>query len=230
MGSREQVALPIDESWTTKPSPAPRRGASSSPTPRAWPAVSACWGWASGCTRACQGLAAGRDPAARRLAGNRFPRRLHPLRPVRARLPLRHPAPGQARGADVHRHALLRRAPAALRDVRGHSLRQGLSDRRAGPFAEGHQQVENGLAVLVDHETCLNFLGLRCDICYRVCPVIDKAITLDRQVNARTGRHTHVHSRWCIPITAPAAASARRPVRRRSPRSRSSRSTWPRAS
>jgi ferredoxin-type protein NapG len=44
-----------------------------------------------------------------------------------------------------------------------------------------------GLAVLVDQETCLNFLGLRCDICYRVCPVIDKAITLDRQVKVRKG-------------------------------------------
>ena len=47
-----------------------------------------------------------------------------------------------------------------------------------------------GLAVLVDHETCLNFLGLRCDICHRVCPVIDKAITLEPQTNARTGKHT----------------------------------------
>ena len=58
-----------------------------------------------------------------------------------------------------------------------------------------------GLAVLVDQETCLNFLGLRCDICYRVCPVIDKAITLDPQTNARTGRHTLfipvVHSEHC---------------------------------
>jgi ferredoxin-type protein NapG len=58
-----------------------------------------------------------------------------------------------------------------------------------------------GLAVLVDHETCLNFLGLRCDICYRVCPVIDKAITLDPQTNARTGKHTLfipvVHSDAC---------------------------------
>jgi ferredoxin-type protein NapG len=33
---------------------------------------------------------------------------------------------------------------AALRDVRGHPLRQGLSDRGAGPFAQGHQQVEDG--------------------------------------------------------------------------------------
>ena len=47
-----------------------------------------------------------------------------------------------------------------------------------------------GLAVLVDHETCLNFLGLRCDICYRVCPVIDKAIKLEPRHNERTGSHT----------------------------------------
>lgn len=58
-----------------------------------------------------------------------------------------------------------------------------------------------GLAVLVDHETCLNFLGLRCDICYRICPVIDKAITLEPMANTRTGKHAMfiptVHSDAC---------------------------------
>jgi ferredoxin-type protein NapG len=58
-----------------------------------------------------------------------------------------------------------------------------------------------GLAVLVDQETCLNFLGMRCDVCYRVCPVIDQAITLEPRHNARTGRHTQfipvVHSEDC---------------------------------
>lgn len=58
-----------------------------------------------------------------------------------------------------------------------------------------------GLAVLADHETCLNFLGMRCDVCYRVCPLIDKAITLDQQHNLRTGKHTlfipTVHSEHC---------------------------------
>ncbi len=58
-----------------------------------------------------------------------------------------------------------------------------------------------GLAVLVDQENCLNFLGLRCDICYRICPVIDKAITLAPQTNVRTGKHTLfipvVHSDAC---------------------------------
>ena len=58
-----------------------------------------------------------------------------------------------------------------------------------------------GVAVLIDHETCLNYLGLRCDVCYRVCPVIDKAITLELVPNTRTGRHAMflptVHSAAC---------------------------------
>ncbi|MBK9135115.1 MAG: ferredoxin-type protein NapG [Betaproteobacteria bacterium] len=62
-------------------------------------------------------------------------------------------------------------------------------------------KAKMGLAVLVDQENCLNFLGLRCDICYRVCPVIDKAITLEQQLNARTGKHALfipvVHSDAC---------------------------------
>lgn len=63
------------------------------------------------------------------------------------------------------------------------------------------EKAKMGLAVLVDHETCLNFLGLRCDICYRVCPVIDKAITLEPVNNERTGKHTLfipvIHSDGC---------------------------------
>ena len=46
-----------------------------------------------------------------------------------------------------------------------------------------------GLAVLLDHDNCLNFQGLRCDVCYRVCPLIDEAITLEVQHNQRSGRH-----------------------------------------
>lgn len=46
-----------------------------------------------------------------------------------------------------------------------------------------------GLAVLADQENCLNFLGMRCDVCYRVCPRIDKAITLELQHNDRTSKH-----------------------------------------
>lgn len=62
-------------------------------------------------------------------------------------------------------------------------------------------KAKMGVAVLIDHESCLNFLGLRCDVCYRVCPVIDKAITLEMVPNLRTGRHAMilptVHSEAC---------------------------------
>ncbi|MDH5444310.1 MAG: ferredoxin-type protein NapG [Gammaproteobacteria bacterium] len=58
-----------------------------------------------------------------------------------------------------------------------------------------------GLAALVDQENCLNFHGLRCDVCYRVCPLINKAISLQAQHNPRTGKHTLfipvVHSDAC---------------------------------
>ncbi|TAH44694.1 MAG: ferredoxin-type protein NapG [Betaproteobacteria bacterium] len=62
-------------------------------------------------------------------------------------------------------------------------------------------KAKMGLAVLIDQENCLNFLGLRCDVCYRVCPVIDKAITLERIHNPRSDRHAMllptVHSEYC---------------------------------
>ena len=62
-------------------------------------------------------------------------------------------------------------------------------------------QARMGIAVLVDQENCLNFLGLRCDVCYRVCPLIDKAITLETQHNLRSGKHTMflptVHAEAC---------------------------------
>jgi ferredoxin-type protein NapG len=58
-----------------------------------------------------------------------------------------------------------------------------------------------GLAVLSDQETCLNFLGLRCEVCYRICPLINRAITLEMQSNLRTGLHAmifpKVHSQYC---------------------------------
>lgn len=49
--------------------------------------------------------------------------------------------------------------------------------------------ADMGVAVLIDEEHCLNALGLRCDVCYRVCPVIDEAITLEMSHNARSGHH-----------------------------------------
>lgn len=63
------------------------------------------------------------------------------------------------------------------------------------------EDARMGLAVLIDQENCLNFLGLRCDVCYRVCPVIDKAITLEKVANPRSDRHAMllptVHAEHC---------------------------------
>ena len=66
---------------------------------------------------------------------------------------------------------------------------------------ENIDDARMGLAVLIDEENCLNFQGLRCDVCYRVCPVIDKAITLEMEHNVRSGGHAMfiptVHSDHC---------------------------------
>ena len=62
-------------------------------------------------------------------------------------------------------------------------------------------KAKMGVAVLIDQENCLNFLGLRCDVCYRVCPVIDQAITLENIHNPRSDRHAMllptVHAEAC---------------------------------
>lgn len=57
------------------------------------------------------------------------------------------------------------------------------------PGLEDVDEARMGTAVIVDREGCLNLQGLRCDVCYRVCPLIDEAITLERRHNPRTGRH-----------------------------------------
>ncbi|PSW00641.1 ferredoxin-type protein NapG [Photobacterium lipolyticum] len=62
-------------------------------------------------------------------------------------------------------------------------------------------QSRMGTAVLIDHENCLNWQGLRCDVCHRVCPLIDEAITLEAIRNQRTGYHAKfiptVHTDAC---------------------------------
>ena len=45
-----------------------------------------------------------------------------------------------------------------------------------------------GLAV-VHKESCIAFWGIQCDACYRACPLLDEAITLEYQKNERTGKH-----------------------------------------
>lgn len=62
-------------------------------------------------------------------------------------------------------------------------------------------QSRMGLAVLIDQESCIAFQGLRCEVCFNVCPVRGEAITIDMKHNARSGKHAlfipEVHSDAC---------------------------------
>lgn len=61
-------------------------------------------------------------------------------------------------------------------------------------------KADMGLAV-VDQENCIAFWGIQCDACYRACPLMDEAISLEYKRNERTGKHTYllpiVHSKHC---------------------------------
>ncbi len=58
-----------------------------------------------------------------------------------------------------------------------------------------------GLALISDHEACIAYQGLRCEVCFNVCPVRGKAITLELHHNKRSGKHALfipvVHSEHC---------------------------------
>lgn len=62
-------------------------------------------------------------------------------------------------------------------------------------------EARMGLATLVDQEACIAFQGLRCEVCFNVCPVRGEAITLDMLHNPRSGKHALfipvVHSDAC---------------------------------
>jgi ferredoxin-type protein NapG len=57
-----------------------------------------------------------------------------------------------------------------------------------------------GLAV-VHKESCIAFWGIQCDACYRACPLLGEAITIEMHRNERTGKHTFmlpiVHDSVC---------------------------------
>jgi len=51
-----------------------------------------------------------------------------------------------------------------------------------GAMDKGMERIEQarmGLAVLQDQETCLAYLGQRCEVCYRNCPLQGEALTID---------------------------------------------------
>lgn len=51
------------------------------------------------------------------------------------------------------------------------------------------EDARMGLAVLSDQENCLAFKGLRCEVCYRACPLMGQAIGLEFRSQEPTGRH-----------------------------------------
>ncbi len=62
-------------------------------------------------------------------------------------------------------------------------------------------KADMGLAI-VDKESCIAFWGIQCDACYRACPILGKAITIEYNRNERTGKHAFltpvVHADACI--------------------------------
>ena len=126
-----------------------------------------------------------------------FPR-LRALRPVRARLSRK-----TLKLADVRRRVATarrtsRRATSPARCARTSPASRPVRPARSTRALTDITKAKMGLAVLIDQENCLNFLGLRCDVCYRVCPVIDKAITLEKRSTTRATA-TRCCCRPCTP-------------------------------
>ncbi len=69
-----------------------------------------------------------------------------------------------------------------------------------GNAALNINKAKIGLAV-IDRENCIAYWGIQCDACYRSCPAIDRAITVEYTRNERTGKHAIlapvVHSDHC---------------------------------
>ncbi|HIP02686.1 MAG TPA: ferredoxin-type protein NapG [Campylobacterales bacterium] len=60
--------------------------------------------------------------------------------------------------------------------------------------------ADMGLAVIDEH-SCIAFWGIQCDACYRACPIMGQAITVEYTKNERTGKHAFlkpvVHADAC---------------------------------
>lgn len=73
-----------------------------------------------------------------------------------------------------------------------------------GALDHGLENIDDarmGLAVVMDKESCIAFQGLRCEVCFNICPLQGKAISLELRHNPRTGKHAMfipvVHSDAC---------------------------------
>lgn len=60
--------------------------------------------------------------------------------------------------------------------------------------------AQMGVAI-VDSQSCIAFWGIQCDACYRACPILGQAITIEYEKNDRTGKHSFmkpvVHANAC---------------------------------
>jgi len=61
-------------------------------------------------------------------------------------------------------------------------------------------KAQMGVAV-IDDSSCIAFWGIQCDACYRACPLLGNAITIEYSKNERTGKHAFlkpvVHTDVC---------------------------------
>jgi len=55
-------------------------------------------------------------------------------------------------------------------------------------------KMDVGVAV-IDEKSCIAYWGIQCDACYRACPLINEAISLDFERNERTGKHAFLKPR-----------------------------------
>ncbi|MCR6590895.1 quinol dehydrogenase periplasmic component [Campylobacter insulaenigrae] len=53
---------------------------------------------------------------------------------------------------------------------------------------DGIYKTKIGIAI-VDSASCVAYWGIQCDVCYRACPLIDKALKLELKRNERTAKH-----------------------------------------
>ena len=58
----------------------------------------------------------------------------------------------------------------------------------------GEAHIHNALMglALIHRESCIAYWGIQCDACYRACPLMDSAITLELETNLETGKHANL--------------------------------------
>jgi ferredoxin-type protein NapG len=80
-----------------------------------------------------------------------------------------------------------------------------LNEPSVSNYVQAHAKLDinkarMGLAI-IDRESCIATWGIQCDACYRACPLMGQAITIEYSKNERTGKHAFllpiVHADVC---------------------------------